>query len=125
MMKNTRDKGAFGEEFAADLLKKNGYRILCRNYKGKHGEIDIIAEIGEYILFVEVKLRAFTGNRPAEAVDNKKIQHILNAAKEFMCEYDDNEYISSMKLRIDVIELYEAGGKIIRCEHIKDIMSCF
>ena len=125
MFENTRKKGAFGEDFAASFLESKGSRVLCRNYKGKHGEIDIIAEKGEYLLFVEVKLRKINGERPAQAVDSKKIRHILNTAEEFMCEYKDNDYISSMKPRIDVIELYENGGKIIRCEHIEDILTCF
>lgn len=125
MAENTRKKGAFGEEYACRFLETKGCRILCRNYKGKHGEIDIIAEKREYLLFVEVKLRKITGERPAEAVDSKKIHRIISTVKEFMCEYRDNNYISSMKPRIDVVELYENGGKIIRSEHIEDILTCF
>ncbi len=116
-----REKGNLGEEYASQFLQNKGCRILCRNYKGKHGEIDIIAEKDSYILFVEVKLRNILGQRPAEAVGKQKIQHIINAAHEFMFEYNDNHYISSMMPRFDVIEIYEKNGDIVRCVHIENV----
>ena len=49
--------GAWGEERAAKYLKKQGYRILERNYSCRFGEIDLIVSDRAYLVFVEVKLR--------------------------------------------------------------------
>ena len=51
----TKQKGDIGEKFTERYLKKSGYKILERNYRQKCGEIDIIAQKGEYIIFTEVK----------------------------------------------------------------------
>ena len=49
--------GRWGEEQAARYLKRKGYRVLCRNYTCRFGEIDIIASYRNYLVFVEVKTR--------------------------------------------------------------------
>lgn len=108
---STRSRGNDGEDFAADYYEKNGYRILCRNFKGSHGEIDIIAEKDAYIVFAEVKLRAVLSQKPAEAVDSQKMLHIVNTANEFLCEYKDNTYIASLKTRFDIFEILAFDGK--------------
>lgn len=108
---STRSRGNNGEDFAADYYEKNGYRLLCRNFKGSHGEIDIIAEKDAYIVFAEVKLRAVLSQKPAEAVDPEKMLHIVNTANEFLCEYRDNTYIASLKTRFDVFEILAFDGK--------------
>lgn len=109
--KSTRSRGNDGEDFAADYYEKNGYRLLCRNFKGTHGEIDIIAEKDAYIVFAEVKLRAVLSQKPAEAVDSQKMLHIVNTANEFLCEYKDNTYIASLKTRFDIFEILAFDGK--------------
>ena len=108
---STRSRGNDGEDFAADYYEKNGYRLLCRNFKGTHGEIDIIAEKDAYIVFAEVKLRAVLSQKPAEAVDSQKMLHIVNTANEFLCEYKDNTYIASLKTRFDIFEILAFDGK--------------
>ena len=108
---STRKRGNDGEDFAADYYEKNGYRLLCRNFKGTHGEIDIIAEKDAYIVFAEVKLRAVLSQKPAEAVDSQKMLHIVNTANEFLCEYKDNTYIASLKTRFDIFEILAFDGK--------------
>ncbi len=55
-MQNQSQKiGDIGENIAADYLKKNGYKILDRNFKTKWGELDIVAQKNKIIIFVEVK----------------------------------------------------------------------
>ena len=49
--------GRKGEAFVEKLLKRKGFRILEKNYHSRFGEIDIIAENRQYIVFVEVKTR--------------------------------------------------------------------
>ncbi|MGN1121451.1 MAG: YraN family protein [Eubacteriales bacterium] len=114
---NRRAAGADGEDFAASVLEKEGYTILCRNYAGKHGEIDIIAEKNAYIVFVEVKMRKILTQNPAEAVTSEKMLHIVNTAHEFLCEYRDNTYIASLKPRVDVLEICAAGDAPVSYRH--------
>lgn len=114
-----REDGKFGEQMASFFLTKNGYNILCRNYTVSGGEIDIIASKGEYICFIEVKLRKkSSGEAAREAVDSQKLGHIQKAMNCFFEEFCDNIYISSLKPRIDVIEIYTTCGKNPEFNHI-------
>ncbi|MCM8759645.1 MAG: YraN family protein [Candidatus Omnitrophica bacterium] len=84
-MQSTRDKGLEGEEIAARFLKKSGYKILERNYRTKFGEIDIIAQKGKSIVFIEVKTRCSDDfGSPVEAVDNKKLTKLVNVASHYI-----------------------------------------
>ena len=69
--------GQIGENAAADVLRAKGYRILRQNYRCRYGEIDIIAERGGDVSFVEVKTRqSFRFGRPCEAVTDEKKKHM-------------------------------------------------
>lgn len=78
---NTKQIGDFGEKAAEEYLEEMDYEILERNYRLKFGEIDIIAEKGGCIVFVEVKTRKnnFFGE-PSEYVDRKKQSRVKKAA---------------------------------------------
>lgn len=85
MGKNHRRTGAVYEQKAGEYLKNQGYEILEYNYRCRMGEIDIIAEDGEYLVFCEVKYRSGQKNgHPAEAVDVKKQQIISKCALYYM-----------------------------------------
>ncbi len=107
--------GNIGEDYAVKILKKNKYRIIERNFTVRGGEIDIIAKNGEYLVFVEVKLRKSTDfGRPAEHVGLKKQENIKTAAMLYMkkIEYDG-------LCRFDVIEIVgeiNAKGKLMASE---------
>lgn len=73
--------GKKGEDLAVELLKKNGYKILKRDYKITYGQIDIIAKEKDTICFIEVKTRK--SNEPENlsfSLDARKIKHISRAA---------------------------------------------
>ncbi len=77
--------GRYGEKIAADYITKKGYFISAKNYKSPMGEIDIIAENREYVLFIEVKLRnKNAGYSPKEAVTAKKRRRIIYTAKNYL-----------------------------------------
>jgi len=67
--------GSKGEDLAVTFLRKKGYKIVSKNYKNYSGEVDIIAQDGETLAFIEVKTRAndYFGY-PFESVHKKKRQ---------------------------------------------------
>jgi len=83
MIKNK--SGAWGEVLTARYLRDNKYHILTTNYICHFGEVDIIAEKGGTLHFVEVKTRdESTETRPADAVDENKQNRIALTANHFM-----------------------------------------
>lgn len=84
---NNREKGQTGEQMATKYLQKLGYKILQRNFVAPHGEIDIIAKDGDYIVFVEVKRRKSTAyGLPREAVTPQKQRTIALCAKLWLAQ---------------------------------------
>ena len=82
---NIGKMGAEGEKKVANFLRKKGCQIIKRNYQSKYGEIDIIAQDGEYILFVEVKTRKENSLvSGVEAVDAFKQRRITLTANDYM-----------------------------------------
>ncbi len=107
--------GAWGEEKAAEYLKANGYTLLGRNVRpDKRDEIDIVARIGETLVFVEVKTRRREEyGRPFMAVDKDK-RHALNRAA---AAYLRRTRFPNLFYRFDVIEVLgqpEQGEPVIR-----------
>jgi putative endonuclease len=79
--------GALGEEAAAGLLRAGGYRIVARNHRCRQGEVDIIAEKGELLVFVEVRTRATTlFGSPEETVDARKQRRVIAAARDYLSQ---------------------------------------
>lgn len=92
----------FGEEEACRFLKKNGCKIVDRNYRVRTGEIDIVARRGNTLLFVEVKTRltaAFA--QPYEAVGFRKRKSLKAAAKVYVQERN----VRDVEFRFDVISI--------------------
>ena len=101
-----RNLGAWGEEQATKYLKKQGCRILERNFSCRFGEIDLIAADRQYLRFVEVKLRksdAFA--RAAEFVDWRKQSRLRTAAELWLSQHE-----TELQPRFDVVEIYAPQG---------------
>lgn len=98
----TTTKGLAGEVLAARFLREKGYTILSSNYHSRFGEIDIIANEGPYIVFVEVKARS-EGSiiLPREAVTLEKQRKLLRTASQYMRAYPSN-----LQPRFDVVEVW-------------------
>lgn len=75
-----------GEKEAAKILEKKGFRIVARNWRMGHLEVDLIAESKKDIVFAEVKARTTTfGNKmPEEYVDETKRKHMVTAANAYI-----------------------------------------
>ena len=86
-MNEKQNFGRAGEDFAATVLQISGYEIVCRNYRCRSGEIDIIARREKELFFIEVKSRRNTAfGLPCEAVTKKKQQHMRRVAASFLEE---------------------------------------
>ena len=108
--------GARGERIAARHLKRNGYRIVSRNFRAAGAEIDLVAMDGETLVFVEVKTRLGAGaGAPQEALDRRKQAHIRRAATIFA----DRNRAESRAIRFDVVAIAGAGYDR-RIEILKD-----
>ena len=110
--------GNFGENEAVKFLKKNKYKVVATNYSCKHGEIDIICENKEFIVFVEVKTRkkdALTSG--VYAVDKRKQAHIIKTAHTYL-----RENCSDKQPRFDIIEVEidYATNTVVEINHIAD-----
>lgn len=93
--------GRWGEKLASKFLKKQGYKIVDRNYRTKAGEIDIIAKEKESLVFVEVKTRSDSSfGYPEMNVHPKKMQNFRSAVQIYILEKN----IQS-PFRLDVVSL--------------------
>lgn len=116
MSEFTKILGNAGENFAAKYLEERGYKIIAQNYRVRSAEIDIIAELGEEIIFVEVKTRSNTRRGlPAEAVNLRKQKKIVEAASVFL----QDEIYFDRACRFDVIEVYSDGTEF-KIRHIEN-----
>ena len=109
--------GPQGENIAVSFLEKQGYIVLVRNYRQRFGEIDIVAEDGDVLVFIEVKTRKNDRyGSPFEAVDIRKQKKLS-----MMAQY----YISRNKMedraaRFDVVSVLLNQGSHPEIELIRD-----
>lgn len=98
--------GKWGEEQVADRLRRQGWRIAARNFRCRLGELDIIAENGVYLAFVEVKLRK-NGRYGAacEAVTPSKQRKLRLTAQFYLMGHP-----TGLQPRFDVAEVYAPQG---------------
>jgi putative endonuclease len=112
MKKNTGKKG---EKIAGNYLKKAGYKIVCQNYQKRFGEIDIIAEKNNEIIFVEVRSKEKNDFSPILTITKRKIEKLKNLALNYLSENG----IVDKQVRFDIIGLVKKNGKFF-IEHIKN-----
>ena len=108
--------GRRGELLAAEYLKKKRYRIVGMNYACRLGELDLIAENRDYVVFVEVKTRkdaAFSQAR--EAVTPAKQRRLVAAAQLWL-----QQNPTEKQPRFDVLEVYTGAGPEPRIVHIEN-----
>ena len=102
-------QGVLGEMRAANYVKKQGMRVLERRYRASHGEIDLIAQDGDTLVFIEVKARPTgTLGAGAQAVNGEKRRHLRFAAQQYLQSH------SAGQVRFDVIEITASGLRHIK-----------
>jgi putative endonuclease len=105
--RTTKQTGDEGENRAANFLQERGYKITARKWRTREGEIDIIAEKDDYLVFVEVKtLPNATYDMLKKVLNSQKQRRIVKTSKCFLLNH--REYINSY-IRYDVIVLDMQG----------------
>ncbi|MES0341919.1 MAG: YraN family protein [Candidatus Humimicrobiaceae bacterium] len=95
--------GKIGEAIACLVLKKKNYRIIEQNFNSKPGEIDIIASIGDILVFIEVKTRTSDDfGSPSESIDANKVSRIRRAASCYLAEKSSEGFD---EYRFDIIAI--------------------
>ena len=108
--------GNEGEQIATNYLVNKGYAILERNWHFGKYELDIIAEIDEYLVVVEVKSRSTdTWEHPLDAITNSKIRFMVNATEAYILKHDIDK-----EVRFDVISTIPKKNMDWEIEHIED-----
>lgn len=110
-------RGRLGERAAARHLRRAGYRVLATNFRGRHGEIDLIVRDQQGLVFVEVKTRSREDrSRPADAVDAKKRRRISRTALEYLNRAGHPRIV----FRFDIIEVLLDGDDVREVRHLED-----
>jgi len=108
--------GRFGENAAADYLRKKRYKIIGANYRCRLGEIDLIAEDKESVVFVEVKSRKDASFAQArEFVTPSKQRKLTSTAQLWLAQNPTEK-----QPRFDVIEVYCENGVVKTIQHIEN-----
>ncbi len=114
--KSLRQQGADGEALAVRFLERNGMKILERNYRYQRGEIDVIANDGGEVVFVEVKTRRSTAyGEPEEAVTPRKQEQLRALAEAYLTERG----IEDTPCRFDVVAILRQRDTTT-IKHVKD-----
>lgn len=114
-MANHNQLGRAGEDAAVAYLEANGYYIRHRNWRKGRYELDIVAVTADEIVFIEVKTRGdLFYTDPQDAVNNRKIMHIVNAADAYIRQHQID-----LPARFDIIAIVGQAPDF-RIDHIVD-----
>lgn len=108
-------QGANAESIAETYLHQQGLKTIKQNFRCKLGEIDLIMQDNEYLVFVEVRLRTHQLVNALETVDSRKQSKIIKAAQFYL---QNHPQFSECPCRFDVIGLNAL--QIERTQWIKD-----
>ncbi len=113
-----RDTGILGEKLAGDFLRKRGYRIREANYRCPRGEVDLIAEHKDYLVFIEVRTKTSREfGTPEESITSTKKQRLRTVAS----HYQQTHVNLPQLWRIDVVAVeLDRKGKPSRIELIEN-----
>lgn len=114
-MAEHNDLGKIGEQMAVDFLAKKGFAIVDQNYRYLKGEIDIIAEIEGFVVFVEVKTRQSKELlAPEKSVSPRKQKLIIKTAHQYIIDNDID-----LEARFDIIGIITNQYET-EIDHIED-----
>lgn len=121
MTKHNKQLGAWGETAAEDYLKKKEYEIIGRNIRTPYGEIDLIAEKDQVLIFVEVKTRSTKDyGLPEGAITEKKLNKMIESAQDYLQENHE----STKEWQLDVISIQtKPNQNNPQIYHIENVLS--
>jgi putative endonuclease len=113
-----REVGKLGERAAQTFLKKRGYRIRETGFRCRHGEIDIVAQKKDWLVFVEVRTKSnLNFGAPEESITQAKKERLVASALTYATTHQN---IPSL-WRIDVVAIeLDDKGKPSRIDHIEN-----
>lgn len=106
--------GEFSEKLVANFLESSGYKIVRTRFRKKNGEIDIIAILPKFIVFIEVKYRNIFQDFEG-IINEKKLEKVFNTAEKFLAE---NQEYSHLETRFDAIFI----DKFYHLQHLEGIL---
>ncbi len=99
--RNARRRGQDAESEAAVYLQQRGLQLIGRNYRCRQGEIDLIMQDREHLVFVEVRHRSKTSHgSPVETITSSKRKKLVFAARHYIAE---NRVSDTQSIRFDVV----------------------
>lgn len=105
-----RALGQWGEDRACTHYRRLGYEIVERNWRCEHGEIDVVARLGDIVVFCEVKARRTSGfGGAAAAVDHRKQRRIRRLAAAWLAE----RQVRGVEVRFDVVAITGVDVELI------------
>jgi len=112
--------GRSAEIAAAAELGRRGYRIIASNYRCRQGEIDLIADHEDSLVFIEVRCkRSNEYGTPAESVTAAKQRKLIATAQHYLAEKN----LWDSPCRFDVVEVAQVDGKLVVSEVLRDAFS--
>jgi putative endonuclease len=105
--------GRRGENIAARFLRNQGYKIIQRNFNSGAGELDIVAKLGNMLVFVEVKTRTDDDPTPETQVDDFKRNQLTKAARIYLSRYGQPQ----PPARFDVVAIVWPPNQQPRIRH--------
>ncbi|HWP60978.1 MAG TPA: YraN family protein [Candidatus Paceibacterota bacterium] len=127
-IRNRKEIGALGEQIAAGFLEQKGFTVIERNYRKPWGEIDLIAEKGDSVRFVEVKTvsreriedisREMGKYSPEEQVHQFKLKKVARTAEMYMANKNDNR-----DFQVDVVAVFlDHSTRKARCRLYEQVL---
>lgn len=122
-MPTSRTKlGDWGEARAADFLRNKGLRIVATNYRCRWGEVDIVAQDRDQLVFVEVRTKRSTiFGSPEESLSPAKMRRLTYTCQQYVQNQLEDGAESESDWRIDLISIFTGKGlKVERISHIEN-----
>ena len=118
-MAEHNDRGRWGEQKAAEYLEQGGFRILSRDWRDGHRDLDIVAIDADQLVVVEVKTRNSDDvMAPELAVDARKMRNLAAAAAKYVSVYG-----IELPLRFDIVTVTGTAGGGFKINHIEDVFN--
>jgi putative endonuclease len=117
-LKTAKEIGNYGERVAAAFLRRNGYRVLYRNFLTERGELDLVCRCAEVLVFVEVRSRAgIAFGRPGETIGAEKKEALLYAGRRYLEMLETRDIFH----RFDAVEVILEPGRVPVCTLQRDL----